>query len=578
MLALVPGFDFGQDTNGVTGPSFRGIWGYEGKILLLWDGIEMNETFFGNIPLGNHFPVDQIQRVEIIRGPGSAMYGGFAEVAVIKVTTLQAEDLKGVAGGLAYGRGSDTALTVQAHAMYGWSQDGTSFSIGVFGGTGDRSDQHLTDSTGLTYPMAGNSAEKPFMVNLSLKTGDFQLRAISDHYEEYERSNFGLASLQAVLQRFTSNDLDLRYVWKLADIFTLTPYVVYRDQKPWYIEAQAPQVGTLMAYAVREKAGLQAAWQPSLAWAVQFGYEFTKDHSGTNPLSSPPFNVYTNGTTSISYNDSAVFSQVEYQGTVNLTLGARYEHHSEAGDAFVPRFALTKTVGKWNFKALAAESYRTPSIFNLNDPLYPGSPITPEKTTSYELEVGYQIGTGVISANVYDMRVNRPLVFTVVSQTALGYFNQASVEAKGIEAQYQVRTTWGFLTASIDTRTMDNLVQTWAVPGRTDDSLGFPNTHATLLAGIKLGDGWSFNPTLRYLGSEFGFNYSSQAQGMVLIQRGPQVVADGNVAYTNGVVTASIGLFDITNREVPFIQPYNGGNGFLPGQGREVLLKLKYGF
>jgi outer membrane cobalamin receptor len=578
VLALVPGFDFGVDINGVTGVAFRGIWGHEGKILLLWDGVEMNETLFGNLPLGNHYPVDQIKRVEIIRGPGSAMYGGFAEVAVVKVTTLGAADFQGLAGSLAYGRGGGATLHAQANALFGWTGDGTEITLGAFGGSGDRSGQDYTDATGLSYSMAGNGSNKPFLVNLGVRHGGLQFRAIVDQYQNSERDNFGVSTPGPVTQRFISNALDLRYEWKVSEHFILTPYAVYRDQKPWWIEDVAPQVNTLMDHATRTRAGIQAAWEPAERWDVQFGYEFTRDEGQADAGNSIPFNSFVHGATTIAYNDSAFFGQMQYQGPVNVTLGARFEDHSAAGTAFVPRFALTKVLGKWHFKALAAQSFRTPSILNINNPLYPGGSIEPEKTTSYELEAGRQIGTGVLSVNLFSMKVNKPLVFTVLDITQQGYFNQGSITSKGIEAQYQVRATWGFLNASLGTRSMDNQVDAWSVPGEAHASLGFPSIHGALQACIRWGGYWSLNPSLRYLGSRKGYTYGAANGGMELVERSADTVLDCNVAYSRGPVTASLGLFDITDRAVPFIQPYNGGHPFLPGSGRELFARLKYGF
>ena len=57
ILYLVPGYFIGVDTQGVVGPGFRGMWGHEGKILLMIDGKEMNELLFSSMQLGNEFPV-----------------------------------------------------------------------------------------------------------------------------------------------------------------------------------------------------------------------------------------------------------------------------------------------------------------------------------------------------------------------------------------------------------------------------------------------------------------------------------------------------------------------------------------
>ena len=82
VLRMVPGFDFATDVEDVVGIGVRGNWAHEGKVLMLIDGQEMNEGLYSTLQFGNHYPVDNIKRIEIIRGPGSAIYGGNAEYAV----------------------------------------------------------------------------------------------------------------------------------------------------------------------------------------------------------------------------------------------------------------------------------------------------------------------------------------------------------------------------------------------------------------------------------------------------------------------------------------------------------------
>ena len=82
VLRLVPGFWFGVDVQGVVGLGFRGNWGHEGKIQLIVDGLEINEHHYSSYWFGSHFPVESIKNIEILRGPGSVMYGGYAALAV----------------------------------------------------------------------------------------------------------------------------------------------------------------------------------------------------------------------------------------------------------------------------------------------------------------------------------------------------------------------------------------------------------------------------------------------------------------------------------------------------------------
>jgi outer membrane cobalamin receptor len=77
---------------------------HEGKVLLLLDGEEMNEIAYSSIQLGNRYPLDAIQKIEVIRGPGSASHGGYAELAVVNIVSKKASDQEGVRVSALYGQ------------------------------------------------------------------------------------------------------------------------------------------------------------------------------------------------------------------------------------------------------------------------------------------------------------------------------------------------------------------------------------------------------------------------------------------------------------------------------------------
>ena len=91
VLRTVRGFYVTYDRNysylGVRGFSRPGD--YNARVLLQMDGHRLNDNVFGSALLGTEFPldVDLIERIEIIRGPSSALYGTSAFFAVINVIT-----------------------------------------------------------------------------------------------------------------------------------------------------------------------------------------------------------------------------------------------------------------------------------------------------------------------------------------------------------------------------------------------------------------------------------------------------------------------------------------------------------
>jgi outer membrane receptor for ferrienterochelin and colicins len=83
--------------------SFVGVRGFgrlgdsNNRVLVLIDGHRINDNVFGEPYLGTEFlvDVDMIDRVEIIRGPSSSLYGADAFFAVINVITRKSQQLKG---------------------------------------------------------------------------------------------------------------------------------------------------------------------------------------------------------------------------------------------------------------------------------------------------------------------------------------------------------------------------------------------------------------------------------------------------------------------------------------------------
>lgn len=94
VLQLVPGFNIVHDVTYVS-LSVRGLYGFEGRVLFMVNQIPVSDLLFGGFPLNNHIPISTIKRVEVIRGPGSILHGGIAELSVVNIVTDQGEDIQG---------------------------------------------------------------------------------------------------------------------------------------------------------------------------------------------------------------------------------------------------------------------------------------------------------------------------------------------------------------------------------------------------------------------------------------------------------------------------------------------------
>jgi iron complex outermembrane receptor protein len=78
---------------------------YNTRVLLLVDGHRLNEPIYDMAPIGTDFPIDVslIERVEVIRGPGSSLYGTSAFFAVINVLTRNGGSAPGTKADVSFG-------------------------------------------------------------------------------------------------------------------------------------------------------------------------------------------------------------------------------------------------------------------------------------------------------------------------------------------------------------------------------------------------------------------------------------------------------------------------------------------
>jgi len=90
---------------------FSPLGDFNTRVLLLVDGHRLNDGLFEAAPLGSDFPLDLdlIDRIEVIRGPGSSLYGTNAFLAVVNVITRSGKDIRG--GELSTSGGSFNAWT-----------------------------------------------------------------------------------------------------------------------------------------------------------------------------------------------------------------------------------------------------------------------------------------------------------------------------------------------------------------------------------------------------------------------------------------------------------------------------------
>src|SRR5580692_11690941 len=114
LLRMVPGLDVAQINANTWAISARGFnFQFENKLLVLIDGRAVYTPIFGGVYWDTQdVPLEDIDRIEVIRGPGGTVWGANAVNGVINIITKKAEDTQGVlvtAGGGTQDQGFGTA-------------------------------------------------------------------------------------------------------------------------------------------------------------------------------------------------------------------------------------------------------------------------------------------------------------------------------------------------------------------------------------------------------------------------------------------------------------------------------------
>jgi outer membrane receptor for ferrienterochelin and colicins len=159
-MSLVPGMDIRLNNMGLRDVLVRGIGNTiaSGNLKIQLNGISMNSALWGKAYPALDIPVEQIDRIEIIRGPGSAVHGEFASTGVINIITLNK--------GKQIGAGIGKHDSYHGSALYSFSDSAheIDFSLNVAGF--DTNGANITSGPDQLYGRGmGNISNSPGPVN-----------------------------------------------------------------------------------------------------------------------------------------------------------------------------------------------------------------------------------------------------------------------------------------------------------------------------------------------------------------------------------------------------------------------------
>ena len=441
-------YDHDYSFVGVRGFGRLGDW--NSRILLMVDGHRLNENVVGQADLGTEFPVDVdlIERVEIVRGPSSSLYGTSAFFAVINVITRKARELRGWE--LSFAPGSFE--TYQGRASYGGEYRGAQIllSTTLYNSRGQtlffpEFNSPLTNH-GTTLDTDDETHEQA-LASLSLRGFTFQ-GLFSTRDKGIPTAYFGTLFNDPRTRNYNDHQyFDLGYQHSITKGWQLELRTAY-DQ--YRLEA-------LLAYSphVVDKFSTRGNWWTGNAKAtctllekqkITFGTEITDNLRQDQGDYVVATNLFT-----VDAANSAVwafYAQDDLTITHQLSLsgGVRYDHYSNFGGTTNPRLALVyHPFQPTTFKLLYGSAFRAPNVFEIYPDLGTiyddNANLLPELVRSEEIVVEQQLGKHFrLIEDLFRNDINRLIsVETNPSDGHFVYLNSGGAVAKGIAVELEGR-------------------------------------------------------------------------------------------------------------------------------------------
>ncbi|MBD3410031.1 MAG: TonB-dependent receptor [Ignavibacteriales bacterium] len=588
LTLLVPGFHFLQSEYGPIGLGSRGVFAYEGKMKIMIDGMTVNDEAYGGFIFGNRVNPENIERIEVIRGPGSVIHGGYAGLAVINVVTRDFASIDGayVSGNLS--RMSDAFSHRDVAFGYGDQIGDFDVSLTGFTGKGKLSDrEYVPYFKGMQSFGAKHIEFRPLHANLDVRYDDFDLRLLYDRYDYDLEETFANDMLTALLQ----------YRYELSESSTLRPYLEYKWQRPWQIEGEGPLLMDGVAYrdtayrndkdVIHRRLGVEYACEIFQGFHLLAGAEAASAVTKVNERKRGYMEISFGGTDStdrIEAEEYVAFAQIIYQSEIgNLVVGGRYFTHSLFDQSFVPRVALTKILDPFHAKLMYSQSVTLPGS------KYYNSALTSEKGEIYEFEVGYQISeSNQFLLNGYMIDFRDVIGFRLNETTGYNYYdNFERIGSRGFEIEHRMVTSnfrlgmnagWSVLS--------DNSNALIAVPDEGKRALGFPHLTFNAYATIKLEDDVAITPSFTYFGERYGYIGGELHETPAGIEVDDQIKEFGSTFLLNlnfntkdlvaDGLDVDIGIRNLLNQYYEYLQPFRGYMSPLPAPTMSATLRVYY--
>ena len=527
VLETVPGLHVSADTLGANPIyTFRGIYSAQNpQVLVLINGISITNLFVGNRnQVWGGMPVESISRIEVIRGPGSAVYGADAFAGVINIVTKTGSEINGTQTGLRYG----SFDTKEGWLLHGGNYAG--FEIGLMaefkstdGHDEDVDSDSISGSGASLTPGSTTNGRDNLDLRLDVEKGLWHFRGGMQRRRNLE-IGFGVG---AALDQNAEYESDR---WN-ADLTYFNPEIVedldLQAQVSFFNTSQEVAEDTFLfpagtpGFPPDGLIGNPEVWERHWRFNMTSLYTGIENHQirvGAGYTDSEIYRVeeennFTGILTDVS-DTPAVFLPERHRDNKygfaqdvwslandwELTAGIRYDDYNDFGDTWNPRAALVWSARHdTTVKLLYGQAFRAPSFAefrNQNNPIALGNDeLDPEEIETFEFAIDYRPFQDLrLSANIFRYEWDDIIrfVFDPMSGTATA---QNIGEQTGLgfelEMEWQIASNFSLLANYAFQDSEDEETN--------EDSGNAPHHQIYARANWEFWPNWTVTPAINYV-------------------------------------------------------------------------------
>ena len=417
---------YGVSTGGSGGINLRGISGGAGQLLVLIDGHPQYQGIYGH-PISDSYQTLMAERVEVLRGPASVLYGSNAMGGVMNIVTRSMKE-DGMKTSVNLGAGSYG--TVQAEASNQLRSGKFSSTVSAQYG---RTDNHR--------PRMGFEQYGGY-----LKLGYHWNAYIDADITHFNASHPGTTTSplfdadQWITRGVISAALENHYGWTSGAISAYSNFGRHKID-----DGTADPTKPTARYFRSKDALTGISWYQSAQLfegnRLTVGIDYQNIYGNAYYTSKETGDVLDtpNKQSGRSYRNE-IAGYVDFRqdllSWLTVDAGIRLDHHSVTGTEWIPQAGLViRPVSTGELKAMASKGFRNPTMREMY--LYPPSneELEPERIWNYELSWRHRIDAFSYSLNIFYIKGDN-MIQTIQRKNV----NTGEIENYGAE----IEATWRF--------------------------------------------------------------------------------------------------------------------------------------